>query len=425
MPTNSEQMLISAVIRQGDNKTPILAGCSPKWFTNFQDEWKWVIRYIERHRKCPSEALFTSKYPEFNLVDSDDVEFCVEDLREEYLRRSIVNYSEDVIDKIVDENYTKVIDLVDELQSNLIKLQADVEGVSNESDIVDDWELAYNEASRRLERAEEYGQSGIPTGFTTLDLATNGPQAGDYWIVAARLGQGKTWALLRMACNAVYHGFTVQYDALEQSRTQIAMRAHSFLSSQNAKDTFHSSDLMKGQNFDLIKYKKFLKSLKSELSGKFLVNDTSRGRVTPSTIAAQIERNHPDIVFIDYITLMSSQAGDWQAIAALSAELKGIAMKYEIPIVAAAQINRTSLGNPNDMPGAEHLSGSDGIGQDADLVMTMKQMSRSVIKMKIAKYRHGMDGQEWFTEFKPNSGIFVEISGDDAYDLMDEDDLDE
>ena len=79
------------------------------------------------------------------------------------------------------------------------------------------------------------------------------------------------------------------------------------------------------------------------------------------------------------------------------------------------------MGNPSDMPGAEHLAGSDGIGQDADLVMTLKQMSKSVIKMKLAKYRHGMDGQEWYTEFSPNSGVFVEISGDEAQDLIDED----
>jgi replicative DNA helicase len=421
MTANAERMFISAVLRQEDHKTPVLAGCNEKWFTTFDQEWSWIYRYIERHRKCPSKALFKSKFPEFTIIKSDDVDYCLRELKELYIRRTLVSCTDDIIDKIVDENYKDSIELVEELQGKLIALQADVDGVTNESDVLDDWELTYSEVSRRLERAERYGQSGIPTGFGTLDLATNGPQAGDYWIVAARLGQGKTWALLRMACTAVYQGFTVQYDALEQSRSQIAMRAHSFLSSENAKDSFHSADLMRGQNFDLLKYKTFLKNLREELKGKLIVNDTSRGRVTPSTIAAQIERNKPDVVFIDYITLMSSQAGDWQAIAALSAELKGIAMRYEVPIVAAAQINRTSLGNPNDMPGAEHLSGSDGIGQDADLVMTMKQMSRSVIKMRLAKYRHGMDGQEWFTEFKPNSGVFVEISGDDAQDLIDED----
>jgi len=118
---------------------------------------------------------------------------------------------------------------------------------------------------------------------------------------------------------------------------------------------------------------------------------------------------------------MNSQAGDWQAIAGLSAELKGIAMRYGVPIVAAAQINRMAIGS--DVPGAEHLAGADAIGQDADCVVTMKQMSRHIIKMKLAKYRHGSDGQEWFNEFRPNTGCFKEVSGDSAQDIMAEDKL--
>ena len=48
-------------------------------------------------------------------------------------------------------------------------------------------------------------------------------------------------------------------------------------------------------------------------------------------------------------------------------------------------------------------------------------MSARVIKMKLAKFRHGMAGQTWFNEFAPNSGRFEEISGDSAQDIIDED----
>jgi len=419
MSSKTETLFISAVIRQGDHKTPVLAGVQPHWFASHSDEWDWIGRYIDRHRRCPSKALFRSKFEDFQIVQSDDVEYCLGELRDEYLRRSVVAAVDKSLDSIKDD--LKVEDVMEELQTKLLHLQADCYGNSNESDVLDDWEMVYNEVSRRHERAAERGISGIPTGFPTVDTVTNGPQEGDYWIVAARLGQGKTWTLIRMAAHAVYQGFTVQYDALEQTRAQIAMRAHSFLSSDHAKSTFKSTALMNGTDFDLLSYKKFLQELKEGTTGRLIVNDTSRGRVTPSTIAAQIERNRPDIVFIDYLTLMNTQAGDWQAIAALSAELKGIAMRYEVPIVAAAQINRMAIGN--DLPGAEHLAGADAIGQDADCVLTMKQVSRHVVKMKMAKYRHGSDGQVWFNEFRPNNGLFREISGDTADDIMAEDKL--
>lgn len=419
MSDKTETLFISAVLRQEDHRTPVLAGVQPKWFATHSEEWEWVNRYIDRHRKCPSKALFRSKFPDFQIVQSDDVEYTLAELREDYLRRSLVSAVDSALDDIKDDR--EIESVMDTLQKSVVNLQADCYGNANETDIVDDWESIYSEVSRRYERAKERGIAGIPTGFDTLDLVTNGPQEGDYWIVAARLGQGKTWTLIRMAATAVYKGFTVQYDALEQTRAQIAMRAHTFLSANETRHDFKSSALMRGEGFDLLGYKKFLKELKDGTTGRLIVNDTSRGRVTPASIAAQIERNRPDIVFIDYLTLMNSATGDWQAIAGLSAELKGIAMQYGVPIVAAAQINRMAIGN--DVPGSEHLAGSDAIGQDADCVVTMKQMSRHIIKMKLAKYRHGSDGQTWFNEFRPNSGSFKEVSGDEAQDIMSEDKL--
>lgn len=417
MAQKTESLFISAILRQEDSKTPVLAGVKPHWFVSFADEWAWIDKYIRRHSRTPSKALFSSKFPDFKIIVSDDVEYCLEELREEHLRRSLVSLVDVVLDKVKDD--APPLEIMSDLQSKVLHLQADTDGVSNESDVVDDWDVVYNEVAKRYERASKHGLSGIPTGFGTLDLATNGPQPGDYWIVAARLGQGKTWTLLRMACTAVYRGFTVQYDALEQSRAQITMRAHSFLSSDHAMQSFQSHDLMNGKGFDLLQYKEFLQELNEKLAGRLIVNDTSRGRVSPATIAAQIERNKPDIVFVDYLTLMNNHTGDWQALSALSAEMKGIAMRYEVPIVAAAQINRTAIGE--ELPGAEHLSGADAIGQDADAVVTMRQVSPRVIKMKLAKYRHGRDGQVWFNEFSPNTGRFIEISGDVAHDIMDED----
>jgi replicative DNA helicase len=412
-----ESLLISAVLRQQDHKTPLIEGVDKEWFLSCHSEWEWIANYISRHHKTPSKSLFKATFPDFTILKADDVEYCVNEVKQAYLRRSLVTLVDDTLESI--KAHEDIVQVIDRTQRHVLKLQMATEGAKNESSVLEDWEHTYNEVARRYERQQERGMAGVPTGFPTLDNLTGGPQAGDYWIVAARLGQGKTWTLIRMACSALYGGMTVQYDALEQSRAQIAMRAHSFLSSKHAKSSFQSTDLMHGKGFDLLKYKEFLKDLPSIISGKLIVNDTSRGRLNPSMIAGQIERNKPDIVFIDYLTLMNTGGDDWKAIANLSAEMKGIAMHYQVPIVAAAQINRTAIGS--DVPGPEHLAGADAIGQDADAVVTMKQMSAHVVKMRLAKFRHGSDGHTWFNEFRPNSGRFDEVSGQDAEDIMDED----
>jgi hypothetical protein len=215
-----------------------------------------------------------------------------------------------------------------------------------------------------------------------------------------------------MASAALVAGERVQYDALEQNRKAIGHRFSTFLSSEYATDIFAAADLAKGSpHLDLISYKGFLQSLNESMPGELFISDQSRGKVTPLTIAAQIERNQPTIVFLDYITLMENEK-DWQSIAKLSGEMATLAQRYEIPIICAAQINRSGEGI--DPPKSSALSGSDAIGQDAAAVITMSRPSNSVMRLRLAKYRNDEDGQMWYCKFKPNTGCFDEISGDQA-----------
>ena len=52
----------------------------------------------------------------------------------------------------------------------------------------------------------------------------------------------------------------------------------------------------------------------------------------------------------------------------------------------------------------------------------MAPVSKSVLAMKLVKYRHGLAGFKWFTQFQPSEGVFKEISHDKAMTLKDQDD---
>ena len=138
MSSSTESMFISAIVRQEDHQTPVLGGVKPHWFVTHRDEWEWIDRYISRHRKCPSKVLFKTKFPDFRMVQSDDVEYCLGELRDEYLRRSLVQVVNEAVDKI--KNDDEVPDIMSLMQKSLLSLQADADGLANESDVVDDWE---------------------------------------------------------------------------------------------------------------------------------------------------------------------------------------------------------------------------------------------------------------------------------------------
>lgn len=415
---NPEALLISAILRTGDHLTASSNGITSKFFHAHDEEFKWIERYISRHKRAPSKQAFMSTFPKFTLKKADDVGFFCEEVRKSHVQSRLTSAIQDVIGDIEDGNLDAAVRM---LHSQTLDIESQMAGISGDGDIISGWEDTHAEVMRRVARQAKFGQAGLPTGFPTLDERTGGPQGGQVWVVAARLGQGKTWSLVRMAAAACFSGFNVQYDALEQTRAEIAMRVHTFASSEYGKEVFKNLDLSQGRNFSPRAYKEFLQGLTGHVKGKFHVADSSKGAVSPLTLAAQIERNRPDGLYLDYLTLMDDEGeGDWRGIANLSKALKRLAALYDIPIIAAAQLNRQAA-TGKELAGPEMLAESDAIGRDADAVVTMRQLSKRVIAMKLAKYRHGRDGFTWYTKFLPNTGFFEEITLDEALDIQSED----
>jgi replicative DNA helicase len=404
------------MLRTKDHVTPAARGVCKEMFHGYRDAYEWIESYIARHRRTPSTGAFREAFGEVVLKKVDDVELYIEKVRERHSSIVLKGGLQDVIRKL---NSGDVNAAIKQLHSASVAAEASLMGHSNDTDIFRDFGDIKDEAFRRKKKADETGFAGIPTGFPTLDDLTGGIQPGWFVVISARAGVGKTRSLIRMACAAAFSGFTVMYDALEQTRSEIAFQVHAFGSSEFGKGVIRSLDLAKGKGFETKGYYELLETLRDNVKGKFHVADSTQGTITPATIPAQIEKHKPDIVFLDFLTLMEGTE-DHQSAANTSTAIKRVAQHYKVPIVTAAQINRMGAGSKNQ--GLETLAVTDRLGQDADLVINVQQLSRSVIVMEIIKFRHGPDGYKFYLKFDPNHGVMEEITYEQAMDLKDIDD---
>lgn len=409
-PVHPEALLISAVVRSKDHATLARQNVSANLFHVFDEEARWLEQYILRSGKTPSKAALRQAYPDFTIYSVDDVEHWCEEVRKSHKRQSLVDLMDEALN---------LVDAGDEdsalrtLATGIVSVNATSGGMNTDYDVMEQWEEIYGIVADRVDRVRATGFAGIPTGFASLDFITGGWQPSWFCVIAARLGVGKTWTAVRSAWEAARTQHSVCYFSLEQSRFQIGMRVHAFGSRQYARQAFNPMDLNKGTGFDLRDYKKFLQELRDKKGqGKFFINDSSRGQVTPASIGAIVEAKQPDIIYIDYLTLLGATSDDWRGTAKLSSDLQTIAQRYNVPIVALSQVNR--LGISKEPPGAEHLSQADAIGQDADLVLTMTQRSQNVMKLKLAKFRHGPGGITWHAKFSPGTGEYDEITESEA-----------
>jgi replicative DNA helicase len=416
VPRNAEQALISSVLRTRDLSAAMDAGVEATWFHAHIDEWEWIEAFHGKYKQVPSTLTFKRQFPKFTVLQVDDTKHYIEEVRQRAMRSRLTSLMKDAVREVGLGDSNKALTM---LHSGILSIGQELDTAGTDSDIMIHNDDVMKEVSRRVKRFKKYGMAGYPLGFPTLDKGTGGVQPGQVWVIAGRPGAAKTSTMLRMAAATVQAGHKVQFDALEMTRAEVAIRFYSFLSGDLGKQVFDSLSVTQGRDLSMLAYRKHIKELGNVVGGRFHVADRGRGKLSPMTVIAQIEKNEPDIVFIDYITLMERKADDYTGVAQLMGELKGIAMEYQVPIVVASQLNRGATQVKN--VGTENLSQSDAIGQDADAVIAVQKQSGSVRRFQLIKYRHGPDGHTWYTEYNPSKGIFREVDKQRAEDLKDAD----
>lgn len=425
MDAPSELFLISAIIRSGDVLEPAQRGITPAHFHNYRAEYEWILDYRSKYSKAPSKTAFKTAFPDFTLLRADDLEYAVDEVKRNHTRHEVTKALKEATEFLRMDQPTEALGF---LTQSTRQIQRDVMDDSRAVNVIEDWEDLYEDVSAKVSRADSDGITGVTTGLPTLDERTYGAQPGDLWIIAARLGQGKTWVLCRMAEASLIAGKKVLFVSMEQTYRQVTYRIHTILGNRFGYK-LRNTALSSGLGVDLISYKEFLHELPDKVPGQLVVVDGGRGRISPITLAAMIEENEPDVVLVDYITLMATSSGqqateDWRAAASISADVKLVAMQYDVPIVCAAQINRLGEGGKRP-PGVDKLAQSDSLGQDASVVVTMRRGSSHTAQFSLEKNRHGEEGSIFWTSFKPDKGEFEEISREKALSVIMDDTVEE
>lgn len=419
-PTNPEILLISSVIQTGDHTEANLAGLTPEYFHSQRPVWEWLEDFVVRYGKVPDKATFRSQFPDFPLLKTTDVGHAVESVEDSHLRYEQTRLAREWVSTLSHGDPHEALALV---QSTLTGINRSSLGRRADVDVLRDYDAIFDEAKRRVDTVNSLGYAGLPFGFHTLDNRTGGMHPGDLAVFAARLGIGKTWVACKVAAVNLLRGEKVVFVSLEQSTAQIVFRIHTILAREMGYSIRHR-DLMQGVNVDLDYYRSFLVDLPNRVPGKLVVADPTVGAVSPYTLASLMDRHNPDLMIVDYLTLMQAESDEWQGIAKLSKQTKQVAGQYGVPILALAQINREGDGGRRP-PRSKNLAQSDSIGQDSDVIVTANAPSTSTRQFLLDKNRSGQGDVLLHVAYQPNEGRIEEIQHDEALTLVAADGIDE
>jgi replicative DNA helicase len=264
---------------------------------------------------------------------------------------------------------------------------------------------AYDRIDSRSQR-DHMAISGIPTGFLDLDNLTAGLQNSELVIVAARPSVGKTSFALNIVRHAAAdENHPVFFVSLEQSRIELAER---LLCCQARVD---SHRLRKG-HLSNEEMEKLVAAGDTLRQAKIFLDDSPGQNMLRIAANARRLKLRQDIrlVVIDYLQLIepdNRKDSRQEQVAAISRRLKFLARELQIPVIALAQVNRSSEDRQDHRPRLSDLRESGAIEQDADTVMLLHRpelhepgQHDGIVEVIVGKQRNGPTGDVTLTYLK-------------------------
>lgn len=248
----------------------------------------------------------------------------------------------------------------------------------------------------------------IKTGFRKLDDIICGFSGGDTCVIGARPSVGKSALANQIINNIARNGYRVCYYNLEMMPNQLFERDIA----QSSKITLNR--LKTATSFaDSTEMDEYNKAI-DELS-KMDVEVIS-GNVSISKLRSICKHRKYDIVFIDYLQLITSEknySNRVNEVGDISRAIKNLSIELDIPIVVLSQLNRECEHRPDKEPTRSDLRESGNIEQDASIVILLWDlMETGEFKgLKIDKSRQGKKGKICY-KFDGNHVLFEEIQED-------------
>ncbi len=298
------------------------------------------------------------------VANSANFEDYVRIVLEKYIKRKLIEASEEIIQKSMDDS-TDALEEIDYAEAKIFSIaekRMKKSYFSLKQLAKETYEII--QATRKQDKTQS---QSIYTGYNELDNLLGGFHKSDLIIIAARPSMGKTAFAMSIARNmSLLYNQPVAFFSLEMTANQLVVR---LISSESKID---QNKIKKG----IISHEEESRIVDAvgTISELPIYIDDSPA-LTIMEIRAKARRmkveHNIKAVFIDYLQLINPPKAESREreISIVSRALKQMAKELDLPVVALAQLNRDVEKRTDKKPMLSDLRESGSIEQDADVVM--------------------------------------------------------
>ena len=295
-------------------------------------------------------------------------------------------------------NKENALEVINNLSNRFLELNFNTEKRTDESAeeiqfrVLDEIEEAYKKGN---------GQgyiTGIKTGYTKFDYATNGFKRKQYYVIGARPSVGKS-AFSFSVLDSMDDKYKTLYIQLDMTKESMIKRMLS-MKTGIANRLLNRGKLSDNDWEKLARYGTPKKNLYIEDKANTTTNDI-RNLVRKYKVQQGL-----DILIIDHLGKIkpTGKGSTYELTSKVSQELKEIAKEFDIVLIVLCQLSRAVEGRVNKRPLLSDLRDTGAIEQDADFIAMLyrdgyyqarekgETITNDILEVSVQKNRDGLVG---------------------------------
>ncbi len=340
MPAGRDGIFLLSALRNLGS-TRLLGEISENLFQGDEElsAFRWLKDFVFRHRGFPDPATMARHTRIQVLRTNNKIDYYIDVARKRAIYRASLPLFGDMKDAYVSQNVLKILEAAKSMtaleREYLLTKEAQTFAEALDAVIADMRDARWAQVGHRLR--------GIETGYREINTATvGGWQGTDNIVLAGRIGDGKTYVLLRHAIRAWMVGNSVLFQSNEMAQLQIARRALALMSGINTRvitqgrlGSYHENKLIEhatvmknGVPFHVV-------------AGNFTTSTTM--------LRAIAEELVPDLICCDASYLLKPEkrlSSRRENLVDVADDLKRISIEVNRPLIHTVQFNRNAVKKP-------------------------------------------------------------------------------
>lgn len=380
----------------------------PSYFIDegiYRDAFEYIRQYYAEHTQVPTIRVFQADCPKAVLVNADEPwSDIIKRVNEKYVNGIFNVEMSKVVGAYEAGDTDSAINFLGVLVSKVHT------AVPNKRD-VDVTQTGDERLARYQERRDNPGTLvGIPSGFPTIDRATQGFQEGQLVTVTGLTKASKSALAMLFAMSAQEHGKKVMYLTYEMTVDEQTNRLDAYRAGIN-DNKLNNGDLSSENMASLKKGIHVTENLPAMM--------ISEDCMTVTAIGAKCDTFDPDIIIVDGTYMLEDEHGEAkgspQALSNIVSGLKFLAMRRKICVIAVTQ--STPARTKGETLNNDSIMGSRAFAQYSNVVIGIERTEDAKMRKLRIILSRSCAPCDTMLEFDFDTAVFQEIEG---YDMDEE-----